>query len=348
LTTYYVDVRAVGNGGAATAYFTVGSTATLPSQTPGNVKVTAVSQAYLVLGWSAVGSSGGYELDASTSANFSGALYSSRTANGNATTLETPSVLSYNTTYYLRVGALWGGTTVYASAASTSTLAMYPGPLPVTAVSSSSLQANWSLNGDPAWTAFLLVLSTGPNPGSNRYGGNVAALTTGTWTAFSGLSAQTTYYMAGAAVNNNGVMSSYLNFTATMTLSASGGSMAKSALGLAAAGAAPDAGAFELGQVYAFPNPARRGANVTLHVEAGLADGLDIAIYDISGRLVASQSISGAPGLIDDHSGCGPRYAYEWTWNVEGIPSGVYIYAAQAHKAGRADLRTMKKVAVIK
>jgi hypothetical protein len=311
------------------------------------VKVTAVSQAYFTLSWSAVGSSGGYELDASTSADFSGTLYSSRTANGNTTTLETPSVLSYNTTYYLRVGALWGGATFYASAASTSTLAMYPGPMPDTAVSSSSLQAHWSLNSDPAWTTFVLVLSTAPNPGSNRYGGNLTAVTTGTSTMFSGLSAQTTYYMAGAALNSNGVMSSFMNFTTTVTLSASGGPMVKAGLGMAEV-AASALGAYELGEVYAFPNPARRGANVTLHVEAGLADGVDIAIYDISGRLITSQSISGAPGLIDDHSGRGPQYAYEWTWSVAGAASGVYIYDVSAHKAGHGNLRTMKKVAVIK
>jgi hypothetical protein len=106
--------------------------------------------------------------------------------------------------------------------------------------------------------------------------------------------------------------------------------------------------AFELGEVYAFPNPAKGGTGTTIHVEAGLAQGLDIRIYDISGRLIRSESLSAAPQLIDDHSGRGAQYAFEWKWDVSGVPSGVYVYVVTAHMSGHSDLRTMKKVAVIK
>ncbi|MGQ0644975.1 MAG: fibronectin type III domain-containing protein, partial [Elusimicrobiota bacterium] len=111
--------------------------------------------------------------------------------------------------------------------------------------------------------------------------------------------------------------------------------------------AAPPAdGAFRLGEVYAFPNPARSGANPTLHVEAGLADRLEIRIYDVAGTLVHETEIPGAPRLVDD--GQGPQYAYEYTWDASGAPSGVYLFRVQAHKAGESQLAASGKLAVLK
>jgi hypothetical protein len=112
-----------------------------------------------------------------------------------------------------------------------------------------------------------------------------------------------------------------------------------------AASADPD---FKLGAVYAYPNPARRGDSPIIHVEAGLADGLDIEIYDLSGELVKSASLPGAPQLIDDQSGRGAQYAYEWKWDVSGVGSGVYVYVVKAHQGARGELSTTKKMAVVK
>ncbi|MFA6093804.1 MAG: hypothetical protein WCU88_09605 [Elusimicrobiota bacterium] len=117
---------------------------------------------------------------------------------------------------------------------------------------------------------------------------------------------------------------------------------------LAAPQAQPSAAAnasFELHEVYAFPNPARKGAKPVVHAEVGLAEGMSIRVYDVSGRLVHSGNIDGAPGIIDD--GQGPQYAYEYAWEGH-IPSGVYFYAIEARKSGRSSIRKTGKLGVVR
>ncbi|MBI4397198.1 MAG: hypothetical protein HY548_08890, partial [Elusimicrobia bacterium] len=106
----------------------------------------------------------------------------------------------------------------------------------------------------------------------------------------------------------------------------------------------PDA-AFRLGEVYSFPNPAKR-TNPTIHVEAGLADRVEIRFYDISGQLIHETEMTGNPRVVQD--GSGVDYAFEYTWDVSDMASGVYIYVIQAHKNGEEDLRKVSKLAVIK
>jgi len=103
--------------------------------------------------------------------------------------------------------------------------------------------------------------------------------------------------------------------------------------------------AFALHEIYVFPNPARGEAKPTFHVEVGLADGLSIRIYDVSGRLVHSGGIEGSPGTVDD--GQGLEYAYEYVWEGR-IASGVYFYAIEAKKAGQGSLRKTGKLAVVR
>jgi hypothetical protein len=98
---------------------------------------------------------------------------------------------------------------------------------------------------------------------------------------------------------------------------------------------------FRLGEVYAFPNPAKHGKRPTVHVECGIADSVDIRIYDIAGDQIASVQL-GTPSIIDN------KYAYEYDWDISDIASGVYSYMAQAKKAGEQEVRVMKKMAVIK
>ena len=102
---------------------------------------------------------------------------------------------------------------------------------------------------------------------------------------------------------------------------------------------------FRLGEVYAYPNPAKGGKIPKIHVEAGISDGLEIRIYGVSGNLVHQANIAGPPAIIDD--GQGPEYAYEYVW--EGyIPSGVYIYVVEARKQGAGSLKKASKLAVIR
>ncbi|MBI2071394.1 MAG: polymer-forming cytoskeletal protein [Elusimicrobia bacterium] len=101
---------------------------------------------------------------------------------------------------------------------------------------------------------------------------------------------------------------------------------------------------FELGEVYAYPNPAVGAVKPTLHIEAGAADSVRILIYGLSGELLQEQSLSGLPQVIDD--GQGPQYAYEWGWDGH-IPSGTYFYLVEAKK-GSEVLRTKGKFYVIR
>ncbi len=101
---------------------------------------------------------------------------------------------------------------------------------------------------------------------------------------------------------------------------------------------------FKLGEVYCFPNPAKR-QNPVFHIETGIAGKIELKIFDLAGDKVLETSISGMPSVIDD--GHGPQYAYEYMWNVSGIGSGVYVFTMTAVK-GSETLRSMGKCAVIK
>ena len=101
---------------------------------------------------------------------------------------------------------------------------------------------------------------------------------------------------------------------------------------------------FKLGEVYSFPNPAKK-TNPTFHIEVGIADKVQLYIYDVSGSLIHEAIINGLPQIIDD--GQGPQYAYEYMWNTSTIASGVYLYSIKAEKSGKI-LRKNGKCAVIK
>ncbi|HBE88960.1 MAG TPA: hypothetical protein DDW67_07465 [Elusimicrobia bacterium] len=102
--------------------------------------------------------------------------------------------------------------------------------------------------------------------------------------------------------------------------------------------------AFKLGEVYCYPNPAKR-TNPTFHIETGLADKVELKIYDVSGDTVHETTLSGVPGLIDD--GQGPQYAYEYQWDVRNAGSGVYIFSVTSRQ-GDKTLKKTGRCAVIK
>jgi hypothetical protein len=81
---------------------------------PVSPAVTSVSQSGAAVNWEQGVSESGYLLQASTAPNFTGTILSSQSAVTNISTL-TVSGLMGNTTYSLRIGALWSdGTTTYA------------------------------------------------------------------------------------------------------------------------------------------------------------------------------------------------------------------------------------------
>ncbi len=99
---------------------------------------------------------------------------------------------------------------------------------------------------------------------------------------------------------------------------------------------------------YAFPNPVRGQGTVTIRVQPGLADSVEVRVYDLSGRKVHSSSDFRSLGAFDDGNGLGQQFTYEHVWGVSGVGSGVYTFTVVARKAGEQDIRRTGKVAVIK
>ncbi len=99
---------------------------------------------------------------------------------------------------------------------------------------------------------------------------------------------------------------------------------------------------------YAFPNPVRGRNTVTLRVQPGLADSVEVRVYDLSGRKVHASSSFNNLGAFDDGNGLGPQFTYDHVWDVSGIGSGVYRYVVTAKKAGQTDIAKSGKVAVVK
>jgi YVTN family beta-propeller protein len=102
-----------------------------------------------------------------------------------------------------------------------------------------------------------------------------------------------------------------------------------------------DAAAFRMREAYGFPNPAR-GVNPVLRIDVGLADVVNISIYDVSGRLVHEASLTDGPKILNT------RYVYEYTWDVAPAAPGVYVARVEAKKAGQSPLHKVFKLAVIK
>ena len=101
---------------------------------------------------------------------------------------------------------------------------------------------------------------------------------------------------------------------------------------------------FKLGEVYCYPNPAKK-TNPTFHMEAGLADKVELKVYDTAGDLVHETVLTGMPQVIND--GQGSQYAYEYLWDTKNAGSGVYIFSMTAKK-GDKTLRKTGRCAVIK
>ena len=100
--------------------------------------------------------------------------------------------------------------------------------------------------------------------------------------------------------------------------------------------------AFVLGEVYSFPNPAKKGKFPTIHIECGIADQVIIGIYNVAAEPVHSTELSGMPLVVSN------KYAYEYTWDITDIASGVYVYIIRAKKAGFSDIKAQGKTAIIK
>jgi len=121
-TTYFFHVGGLNWNDVANFSGAI-STRTPAGPAPINPTITAVIVTSITVTWGSVNSDNGYSLEASTASTFTGAIFSSVTINGTLTTLQV-SGLGPNTTYYLRVGSLWNGTTNYADTVPASALTL--------------------------------------------------------------------------------------------------------------------------------------------------------------------------------------------------------------------------------
>ncbi len=103
---------------------------------------------------------------------------------------------------------------------------------------------------------------------------------------------------------------------------------------------------FGLRTSYAFPNPSHHGAAVDFRLETGLADSVELHVYNLAGRRVLSTSL-GAVNFITDPT-LGSQDAYDYVWDVSGVGTGVYEFVFVAHKSGEHDVIATGKVGVIK
>ncbi|MBI5243700.1 MAG: fibronectin type III domain-containing protein, partial [Elusimicrobia bacterium] len=225
-TTYYFRVGSIAHDGSAN-FLMFDSTKTLRANVPpSNVRAQEVFFSSVTMAWNPVNSDAGYRAEASTAPDFTGFVSSAATTSGSVGSLAIADLYT-NTTYYLRVAALWQSATKYASAPSTPTLA--------SAVSSFDYKSIFITSGTLTWVPLplsppdassktcqgYLVEASSTNFGALSPGGAVlssqtrsVALSTLTLTL---LSINTTYYFRAASLNW-GDLRSYAGIPATTTL----------------------------------------------------------------------------------------------------------------------------------
>ncbi|OGS12676.1 MAG: hypothetical protein A2234_07855 [Elusimicrobia bacterium RIFOXYA2_FULL_58_8] len=223
-TTYYFRAVGVNKDGALTAYTAVQATATW-ANTPVPAGFTGVGAAAIQFNWMANGNRNPgtrYRVLVSTApdpSNSGGAVVtSSDTYNLYLSTAG----LTADVTYYFRAAALGVGgmATAYSAPAGTATLVAYPpAAAGFTGIGASSIQFNWTPNGnrDPG-TRYRVLASTAPNPLSP--GGAVvsSSYTYNLFLSSAGLAVNTSYYFLAAAVNQNGIETAYTAAAGTATL----------------------------------------------------------------------------------------------------------------------------------
>ncbi len=115
--------------------------------------------------------------------------------------------------------------------------------------------------------------------------------------------------------------------------------------GFGVASASQDVFAFRA--AYVFPNPVRGTRQADIRIQTGLADSVNVDVYDLTGRKVHSSSAFNF-SVTDDLNGLGPQDTYDHVWDISGVGSGVYSYVITAKKAGNADIHFSGKIGVIK
>ncbi|MBI5743263.1 MAG: hypothetical protein HY952_01815 [Elusimicrobia bacterium] len=100
--------------------------------------------------------------------------------------------------------------------------------------------------------------------------------------------------------------------------------------------------AFKFRLVYAQPNPAIGMKHPVIHIEAGLADKVEVKIFDGSGALLEEATITDAPKNING------AYVYEYRFASENTPNGTCAYKVRAYRAGKEPIETSGNMVFIR
>jgi len=100
--------------------------------------------------------------------------------------------------------------------------------------------------------------------------------------------------------------------------------------------------AFKLGNVYAIPNPAVGVKHPVIHVEAGLADKVEIKIYSPAGKFIEEAVLTDPPTLIKG------VYAYEYKFLMNDTPYGTCSYTVKAYKSGKQPIEASGRIMFIR
>ena len=95
---------------------------------------------------------------------------------------------------------------------------------------------------------------------------------------------------------------------------------------------------FKFGKVYAVPNPAVGVKHPVIHIEAGLADKIEVKIYAPDGSLREEAVITDSPKIIKG------VYAFEYRFVSNDTPYGTSTFMVRAFKTGFAPLETSGKM----
>ena len=214
-TTYYFSVAGVNKNGVATAYTAAAGTATLLGFPPAPAGFSGVAETALQFNFTANGNAYPgtlYRVLYSTAPDplnpGGAAAVSSDTYNLSLA----QAALAADTTYYFRAAGVNknGILTAWTAAAATSTLANIPSGLYATGITENFMQLNWAAAGNrEPGTLYRVLASTAADPLSPSGAAVTSSDTYNLFLSTPGLIPSTAYYFRAAAVNNNGVRTSW-------------------------------------------------------------------------------------------------------------------------------------------
>ncbi|MBI4655603.1 MAG: fibronectin type III domain-containing protein, partial [Elusimicrobia bacterium] len=223
-TTYYFQMAAINNNDVPTSYTSSKGTSTLVEFAPVFNNFTGMAANAIQFNWTDTNNPSGtlYRVLTSTVDNPSTFPSGAVVTSSYTYNLYLNSTgLNANTTYYFQVAAINNNDvpTNYTGSQSTSTFAVMPADVNFTGITDNTIQFNWSANGNSEGTLYRVLASTVANPSTFPAGAVVTTSDTyNTFLSSAGLNPDTNYYFQVAAINNNGLITSYTTDATALTL----------------------------------------------------------------------------------------------------------------------------------